>query len=440
MTNWLLIFLALYVLIGQPAIVGWMINNTQLYQLAWLNALIFLIALVISAIFKPNKSKNTDNAAKLVERSEEKVSRIENDNGVAIVEVEKKTEVVVETGNEDEEDKSGTEKLEDKDSEKPMKETISIPKIVQPLSWHQAPKKRKRESRWGQWLILLLTLAVAAVIAWTLWEFLGNRWIAIALFLGRILYLVIGKLFDVNGFFNAKKLFTNRLYILLILAWIGYGVYTMQQEDKTFNLLPLWWSDKVAEYVKDLFKKEELESVDTSAIYIFEWTWEVIANTGDTEFVNNTWDTENIEEEDLDTKNSESEKEANSQDIIEEETTELSPEEAKKQVTMWEAIKAILAWTTLSTKTNSTFKYVSKSNELYPYFKTAQEKGMIGTDADPSKIVSCETYITMKWLAEWWSVWNYVKSEIKSAYRKKATELWKLNGCQKWKYVTKWNL
>jgi hypothetical protein len=52
------------------------------------------------------------------------------------------------------------------------------------------------------------------------------------------LYLVIGKLFDVNGFFNAKKLFTNRLYIMLILAGIGYGVYVMEQEDKSFNLLP----------------------------------------------------------------------------------------------------------------------------------------------------------------------------------------------------------
>ena len=438
MTNWLLIFLALYVLVWQPAIVWWMINNTQLYQLAWLNALIFLIALVISAIFKPNKSK--DNSSKLVQKSEEKVSRIENDEGIAIVEVEKKTEVVVETWNTENEEEHTKEKLEEKSEDKPMKETVSIPKIVQPITWHQTPKKRKRERMWWQRLILLLTLATAAVIAWTLWEFLWNRWIAIALFLWRILYLVIGKLFDVNGFFNAKKLFTNRLYILLILAWIGYGVYTMQQEDKSFNLLPLWWSDKVAEYVKDLFKKEELEQIDTSAIYIFEWTWEVIANTGDTELIDNTWDVENAEVEGLDTENSEPEKETELQDIVEEEATELSPEEAKKQVTMWEAIKAILAWTTLSTKTNSTFKYVSKSNELYPYFKTAQEKGMIWTDADPSKIVSCETYITMKWLAEWWSVWNYVKSEIKSAYWKKATELWKLNWCQKWKYVTKWNL
>ena len=438
MTNWLLIFLALYALVWQPAIVWWMIDNTQLYQLAWLNAWIFLIALIISSIFKPNKSK--DNSAKLVQKSEEKVSRIENDNGVAIVEVEKKTEVVVETWDtENVEENAEAEKLEEKSDEKPMKETVTIPKIVQPITWHQ-PKKRKRERKWGQRVILLLTLAVAAVIAWTLWEFLWNRWIAIALFLGRILYLVIGKLFDINGFFNAKKLFTNRLYIVLILAWIGYGVYVMEQEDKSFNLLPAWWSDKAVEYVKWLFKHEEPVPVDTSAIYIFEGTGEVISNTNDTDNLVNTWDVETTEIETGDNEVVNPEAEAQPEVKPEEDTPELTPEEAKKQVTMWEAIKAILAWTTLSTKTNSTFKYVSKSNELYPYFKTAQEKWMIWTDADPSKIVSCETYITMKWLAEWWNVWNYVKSEIKSAYWKKATELWKLNGCQKWKYVTKWNL
>ena len=438
MTNWLLIFLALYVLVGQPAIVWWMINNTQLYQLAWLNALIFLIGLIISAIFKPNKSK--DNSSKLVQKSEEKVSRIENDNGVSIVEVEKKTEVVVESG-EWEEDAKESENLKDKSeeeiAEKPMKETVTIPKIVQPLTWHTPTKKRKRESKRWQRLILLLTLWIAAVIAWTLWEFLENRGIAIALFLWWILYLVIGKLFDINGFFDAKKLFTNRLYVLLILAWIGYWVYTMQQEDKSFNLLPAWWSDRAIEYVKGRFKHDNPESTDTPVIYVFEWTGEVIANTTDTENLINTWDVENIE---TDVQDSELENNIEPQDTVEDQPTELSPEEAKKQVTMWEAIKSLLAWTTLSTKTNSNFKYVSRSNELYPYFKIAQEKWMIGTDADPSKIISCETFITMKWLAEWWNVWNYVKSEIKSAYWKKATELWKLNGCQKWKYVTKWNL
>ena len=459
MTNGLMIFLALYALVGQPAIVGWMIDNTQLYQLAWLNAWIFLIALIISSMCKPNKSKTADNTSKLVEKSEERVSRIENQDGIAIVEVEKKHEVSVETWNDktaeetvepEKLEEKPEEKIEEKSEERPMKETVTIPKIVQPLTWHPTPKKRKKERKWWQRLVMFLTLAIAWVIAYTLWEFLGNRWIAIALFLGWLLYLVIGKLFDINGFYNAKKLFTNRLYIILILAWIGYWVYAMQQQDKSFNLLPEWWSDKAIEYVKGRFKHEESESVDTTAIYIFEGTGEVISNTWDTEILNNTWLVETWVVETWAVENETGSVEINTgsvensevvaEPVVENQASELSPEEAKKQVTMWEAIKSLLSDATLSTKTKTTFKYVSKSNELYPYFKTAQEKWMIWTDTDPSKIISCETYITMKWLREWRNVWNYVKSEIKSAYWKKATELWKLNGCQKWKYVTKWNL
>lgn len=448
MTNGLLIFLVLYALVGQPAIIWWMLDNTQLYELAWLNAWIFLIALIISAICKPNKSKNPDNEVKLLQKSEEKVSRIENDNGVAVVEVERKEELVVETNNDGENDEWESEsnnnveekleeKVEESKKEKVMKEPVSIPKIVQPLTWYTPTKRRKRERKWGQWLILLLTLWIAAVIAWTLWEFLSNWGVAIALFLWWILYLVIWKLFDVNWFYNAKKLFTNWLYIVLILAGIWYWIYAMQQEDKEFKLLPDWFCDKVVEYVKDLFNKneEDVPQVDTWAIYVFEWTWEIINswdNLSDTEDLNSEWQVEN-------------EDESNVEDIVEDNNVEdeqnaLTAEEAKKQVTMWEAIKSILAWMTLSTKTTSTFKYVSKSNELYPYFKTAQEKWMIWTDADPSKYVSCETYITMKWLAEWWNVWSYAKGSIKSVYWDKAEELWKLNWCEKWSYVTKGNL
>jgi hypothetical protein len=319
-----------------------------------------------------------------------------------------------------------------------MRETVSIPKIVQPLSWHQAPKKRKRERARGQWLILLLTLAVAAVIAWTLREFLWNRWIAIALFLWWILYLVIGKLFDINGFYNAKKLFTNWLYIILIIAWIGYGVYA-SQDDASLKLI----KDKAISYVQDRFKseKENNSEVDTwDIIYLFEWTGEVIT---DLENLNETGTIENeAENTEIDTwivENIQPEIEVQPEPVVDQ-TPVLFDEEAKKQVTMWEAIKSLVGWSTLSTKTNVSFKYVSKSNELYPYFKTAQEKWMIGTDTDPSKLVSCDTYITMKWIREWRDVGSYTKNNVKTVYRNKAAELWKLNGCEKWKYVTKWNL
>jgi hypothetical protein len=59
----------------------------------------------MSALCKPNKSKSVDSTAKITEKSEEKISRIENDNGIAVVSVEKKQEVVVETtNNEDQEE------------------------------------------------------------------------------------------------------------------------------------------------------------------------------------------------------------------------------------------------------------------------------------------------------------------------------------------------
>lgn len=89
-------------------------------------------------------------------RSEEKISRIENDNGVAVVSVEKKQEVVFENDKTETqeqivdslvENKDGMadekldgnfgEKVDDKSEEKlerPMRENVSIPKIVQPLS------------------------------------------------------------------------------------------------------------------------------------------------------------------------------------------------------------------------------------------------------------------------------------------------------------------
>jgi hypothetical protein len=89
-------------------------------------------------------------------RSEEKISRVENDSGISVVSVEKKQEVVFENDKIETqeqmveslvEDKDGTvdekldenfsEKVEDKSEEKlerPMRENVSIPKIVQPLS------------------------------------------------------------------------------------------------------------------------------------------------------------------------------------------------------------------------------------------------------------------------------------------------------------------
>ena len=244
----------------------------------------------------------------------------------------------------------------------------------------------------------------------------------------------------------------------MILGGIGYGAYSMSQSDS--NALNDGRNNAVS-YIKDWFKSED---VDENEIYVFEWTGEVISNaesdsvlSGDENNAElsgdiSTWaelsSNESTWNEVINTMGATWTLTSQSQNtnpqpaetkVEENQTPSLSAEEANKSVTMWEAVKSLLAWATLSKKTNVTFKYVAKSNELYPYFKTAQEKTMLGTDADPSKLISCETFITMKWILEWWNV-SYAKTNIKSAYRAKAQELWKLNGCEKWKYVKRGNL
>lgn len=421
MTKKLSIFLAFYLLVAQPALWWRLRNDIRFYQLAAFNAGIFLIARIVSAIFsgwssstpmvKPDNMPLEQN--KSAENQEEDVDSLASEEK----EVEEPKE---------------EEKNEEKKSEKVMKETVSIPKIVKPLTSHNTQKRRKKEVKWGQRVILILTLALSGLIARVLQEFFGIRSAVIAVLIGYILYLLIWKIFDVNWFYVAKKLFTNWLYIVLILAWIWYCVYTMQQEDKDFKLFPEGRTDTVISYVKNRFKwEEDVVNPYTWAVYVFEWTGEVIST-----YVEPV--EENNQEENLEWDNMVESGDVADLTIDENQAPVISDEESKEQVTMWDAIKALLAWTTLSTSKNVQFTYVSTSNELYPYFKTAYDKKMIWKSTNPSNIVSCDTYITMKWILEWRSVGNY--SEIKAAYRTKANELWKLNWCEKWAYLTKWNL
>ncbi|MBQ9553649.1 hypothetical protein IJU97_01435 [bacterium] len=94
---------------------------------------------------------------------------------------------------------------------------------------------------------------------------------------------------------------------------------------------------------------------------------------------------------------------------------------------MIEAIKHLISTYNipLSTSTSQKFTYVAKSNENYPYMKTALEKKMIGTTTDPNMIVSCDVYMVMKGLAEGW---NLAKtSDVKATYWAEAVKRDALN-------------
>jgi len=88
----------------------------------------------------------------------------------------------------------------------------------------------------------------------------------------------------------------------------------------------------------------------------------------------------------------------------------------------------------LNTNKNIKFTYVSYSNENYPYYRTAYDKKMIGKTINPQKELLCETYVVMKWLAEWRSVWSY--SDIKLAYWNYAEDNNLLPSCDYWEYLT----
>lgn len=470
MTKWLWLFLAFYFLVGQPAILWWMQNDNNFYWLAWLNAWVFFVAWLISAMF--NSSGEESNSETITSQLLWEKSENDSWSGVSVVKVQETTVKEIEVSKVDMKDEASqlqsalsgenNQKLkEDKwktdTEEKTMKEWVTIPKIVQPLwaSWRPAQKKkRKKEVSYGQWIVLLLTLAVAWIIAYTLWEFLWNWWVAIALFLGWILYLVIWKLFDVNGFYAARKLFTNWLYILLILWWIWYGIYATQQEGLS-SFLPRDWADKISSYTSKIFGWDGEFDDGTWAIYVFEWTGEVITDSEG--IVNDFDDTLNEDAEVLDDsadtwilENSEPEvnvqpevvaqPEAKAEPEVKVEEQPIVSDDPNREITMWEAVKHLLQWYTLSTKNDKSFTYVAKSNELYPYFKTAQEKAMIWFDTNPNKRISCETYMSLMWILEWWSVNIYDRSQTRNIYWNKANELGKTNWCAKWSFVKVKNL
>ena len=467
MTKWLWLFFAFYFLVGQPAILWWMQNDNNFYWLAWLNAGVFFVAWIISAMLK---SSDGDSGAEAI-TSQLLWENAESNSwsGVSVVKVQETTVKEIEVAKVDvkQEAPQLQESVVDWDvqqnlqedkwtdgQEKTMKEWVTIPKIVQPLwaSWRPVTKKkRKKEVCYGQWIVMFLTLLFARFIAYTLWEFLENWWIAIALFLGWILYLIIWKLFDVSGFYAARKLFTNWLYILMILAWIWYWIYSTQKEGLA-SFLPQDWADKISSYTNNLLSVDGNSEIDDSTwdIYVFEWTGEVITNDGnELDVLENTWsqeiealnddvDTWIVETSGLEVKvqpevNAQPEVVAQPEVKVEEQTT--TSDDPNREVTMWEAIKHLLQWYTLSTKNDKSFTYVAKSNELYPYFKTAQEKAMIWFDTNPNKRISCETYMSLKWILEWWSVNIYDRSQTRIIYWNKANELGKTNWCARNNYV-----
>ena len=309
--------------------------------------------------------------------------------------------------------------------------------------------KRKPLREWSpvyRFLVFLIAVFWLWGILYAFWDSLDF----IALTIWALAMLIfIGVCFKSANLWR-KSLFSS-IYFLLFFLVLLIGVYWM-----------IFSADKLKESISTFFdgvKGDEVvmsgnnQENEEDTGFLFEATGSVINFSLSWESIYSTWETLTGEQivpevtntptaETTNTEVSEQKVEQPVQAVKEEktETTTATANNPTSQVTIIEAIKHLVkAYNIpLSKSTSSKFTHVSKSSSMYPYMKTALEKRMIWTTTDPNMIVSCDVYMVMKWIAEWW---NIAKSEnLKENYWNVAESKWLLNWCTKWSKLTYANL
>lgn len=122
-------------------------------------------------------------------------------------------------------------------------------------------------------------------------------------------------------------------------------------------------------------------------------------------------------------------------------TTTTPPAPVGTALHMGDMLKALITKynVPLMTSKDVKFSYVSYSNELYPYFRTAYASALIGSSTSPTKLALCSTMIVMKGILEKWPV-TYTKATVMQKYRDYAVANNKLNGCTQGGIVKDTNL
>ena len=91
-------------------------------------------------------------------------------------------------------------------------------------------------------------------------------------------------------------------------------------------------------------------------------------------------------------------------------------------------------WLSSDNKKYINFKYISKNDWNYKYFKTAYYHKMFGKNSNPKWKVRCRNFAVLLWLAEWWKV-NYNRSNVFDVFYQKAIQKWyEFNKCCKSQY------
>ena len=306
--------------------------------------------------------------------------------------------------------------------------------------------KRKPLREWSpvyRFLVFLIAIFWLWGVLYAFWDSLDF----VALTIWAIAMLIfIGVCFKSANLWR-KSLFSS-IYFLFFFLVMLVGVYWMIfSADKLKESISTFFDGVKWDEIVETWNNIEIE-VDTG--FLFETTWTVInmSLTGESVYSwwsSLTWEqsiTENVTPavESATSEINEPVIEQKPEPVVEQKPETTTTNSPSSQVTIIEAIKHLVKTYNipLSKSTSSKFTHVSKSSSIYPYMKTALEKRMIWTTTNPDMIVSCDVYMVMKWIAEWW---NIAKSaELKENYWNVAESKWMLNWCTKWSKLTYANL
>lgn len=295
------------------------------------------------------------------------------------------------------------------------------------------PVSAHRINQWKKKVVSNIWFFIISVLAWLfarfrIWNIATHLKILVCVAWAFLVYIILWSIFG-------SKIFRSKLSVLfifcLIMAWIRsivnmfnllWNIWKLDTDTNTWSASNQTWTSFV----------DEKEVINTWIIDNSVDTWMILSWTNSGDVV--TWE---IADENtwMDIKD-----ENTNDDNVNEDNT------AKIKYSWWDnslatftdVLKFLLKDTTLRTDTKVAFQNISKTNADYPYFRTAYEKKMIWTDIQPNQKPSCETFVVMKWLVEWWSVWTY--SNIKQAYWQYAKENWKLPNCKYWSNIKIWEM
>lgn len=248
---------------------------------------------------------------------------------------------------------------------------------------HNIQKNRTYKKISHIWFFIISILFWFFVWFW-LWNIVVHLQLLIVVSSSFVLFILFGLLFKFKSF----KVWESKLYMLVMIVLLFWSAIKFL----SINIFDFSNKDNI----------EELENTGTDISFV----------AVDEDL---TWDT--LEELDL-----------QNDTVIDMDLTE--------KAIFADAIKYLLDhnWITLSTAKNIKFNYILYSDPDYAYYKTAYDKKMIWKTLNPSKNLLCETYVVMRWLAEWWSVTK--STDIKQSYWDYAKNNNKLPICKYWEFLT----